>query len=70
MCLSSEPREGKPVENELLIARIEAFAEVWKEQEKIAPGSYDKLLANEDFWDPFLHNEFEPRRGWHKLGSA
>jgi hypothetical protein len=63
-------KEGKPVENELLISRIQVYSEIWNEHEKVAPGSYDKLMRNDDFWDPFLHPDFEQRRGWHKLGSA
>jgi len=58
------------MENELLIARIEAYTEVWEEHERMAPGSYEQLLANDDYWDPFLHSEFQKRRGWHKLGNA
>jgi hypothetical protein len=43
---------------------------IWKEHEKLSPGSYDQLMDNDDFWDSFLHNDFERRRGWHKLGNA
>jgi hypothetical protein len=58
------------MEKEVLIARIEAFDIVWKEAERLSPGGYEHLMSTEDFWDPFLHNEFETRRGWHKLGTA
>jgi len=58
------------MENEVLIARIEAFDIVWKEAERLSPGGYENLMNTEDFWDPFLHNEFQTRRGWHKLGTA
>ena len=58
------------MENELLIARIEAYSMIWKEHEKLSPGSYDQLMDNDDFWDSFLHNDFERRRGWPKLGNA
>jgi hypothetical protein len=58
------------MENELLIARIEAYTQVWEENERMAPGSCEQLMENNDFWDSFLHSEFQQRRGWHKLGNA
>jgi len=58
------------MEKQLLIDRIEAFHSIWEATEALSPGGYENLLSTEDFWDPFLHNEFETRRGWHKLGTA
>ena len=58
------------MEKEVLIERIEAFDIIWKEAERLSPGGYENLMKTEDFWDPLLHNEFETRRGWHKLGTA
>lgn len=58
------------MENQLLATRIETYSLIWQEHERMAPGGYDRLMKNDDFWDPLLHGEFEARRGWHKLGSA
>jgi len=58
------------MEKEALISRIEKYTAIWEEIENFAPGGYDALLEDDDFWDPFLHCEYKSRRGWHKLGSA
>tara|TARA_B100001287_G_C22196689_1_gene306038 strand:+ start:296 stop:475 length:180 start_codon:yes stop_codon:yes gene_type:complete len=57
-------------QQQLLIDRIQAYQHIWDAGEAISPGGFENLMKTEDFWDPFLHNDFQPRRGWHKLGIA
>jgi len=32
--------------------------------------AYDRLMANEDFWDLSAHSHFSKVTYWHELGAA